>query len=181
MLAIVFAADDASGIIKPSPGLMIWTLVTFFVTFWILKRYAFGRIAEVIEERRRVTRENLEHAQEARDEAQQLLQEYRAQIAAARRESSEIVERARRTGEELQRQMREELQEQRQKGIAEAQAAIQAEMRQALDQIKNEVADLTLLATEKVVGRALTAEEQRRLVDEALAEVDFTALQVDGR
>jgi F-type H+-transporting ATPase subunit b len=180
MPALLFAADDASGIIKPTPGLMIWTLVTFFITFYLLKRLAFGRIAQVIDDRRRVVRDNLEHAQEARDEAQRLLEDYRKQVAAARREASEIVERARTTGEELQRQMREEIQAQRQKGIADAQAAIQAETRQALDQIKNEVADLTLLATEKVVGRALTAEEQRRLVDEALAEVDFSALRAEA-
>jgi F-type H+-transporting ATPase subunit b len=59
------------------------------------------------------------------------------------------------------------------------QEAIVAETRQALDQIKNEVADLTLLATEKVIGRALDADEQRRLIDEALGEVDFSKLRGD--
>jgi F-type H+-transporting ATPase subunit b len=166
-----------SALVKPTPGLMIWTLVTFFITLYLLKRLAFGRIAAAIDQRRQVVRENLESAEQARDEAQKLLDEYKQQLAAARHESSDIVERARRTGEELQRQLRAELQSQRERGLAEAQAAIQSETRQALDQIKNEVADLTLLATEKVVGRALDEAEQRRLVDEALAEVDFSRLR----
>jgi F-type H+-transporting ATPase subunit b len=167
-------------LIKPAPGLMIWTLIIFFVTMYLLKRLAFGRIAEGIDERRRVVRENLESAERSRDEAQGLLEEYKQQLSAARREASEIVERARRNGEELQRQLREELQAAREKGLAEAQASIQAETRQALDQIKNEVADLTLLATEKVVGRALGQVEQRKLVEEALADIDFSRLRGEG-
>ena len=72
--------------------------------------------------------------------------------------------------------MREEATAQRERDVAAAKAAIAAETRQAIDQIKNQVADLTLLATEKVVGRALDEAEGRRLVEEALAEVDFSAL-----
>src|SRR3954447_1992070 len=173
-------ASTGDFLIKPSPGLMIWTLVIFFITFYLLKRLAFGRIADAIDERRRGVRENLESAERPRDEAQQLLEEYKQQLAAARRESSEIVERARRNGEELQRQMRDEIAASREKGLAEAQTAIRAETRQALDQIKNEVADLTLLATEKVVGRALGEAEQRRLVEEALADIDFSRLRGEG-
>jgi F-type H+-transporting ATPase subunit b len=170
-------ASSGDFLIKPGPGLMIWTLVVFGITFYLLKRLAFGRIAGYIDERRRIVRENLESAEHARDEAQRLLEEYKQQLAAARHEASEIVERARRNGEELQRQLRDELQASREKGLADAQAAIRAETRQALDQIKNEVADLTLLATEKVVGRALDEAEQRRLVEEALADIDFSRLR----
>src|SRR4051794_28647363 len=170
-------ADSGNFLIKPEPGLMIWTLVIFGLTMYALKRLAFGRIAEFLDERRRIVRENLESAEHARDEAAQLLEEYKQQLAAARREASEIVERARRNGEELQRQMRDEIQGAREKGLADAQAAIRAETRQALDQIKNEVADLTLLATEKVVGRALGEAEQRRLVEEALSDIDFSRLR----
>src|SRR5689334_5509368 len=176
-IAPLLADSGGNFLIKPEPGLMIWTLVIFGITMWALKKLAFGRIAEFLDERRRIVRENLESAEHARDEAAQLLEEYKQQLGAARREASEIVERSRRNGEELQRQMRDEIAASREKGLAEAQAAIQAETRQALDQIKNEVADLTLLATEKVVGRALGEAEQRRLVEEALADIDFSRLR----
>jgi F-type H+-transporting ATPase subunit b len=177
--AIVMAAakaDNSSDLVKPFPGLMIWTLVTFLISLWILRRYAFGPLAALIEKRRTLVRENLEAAENSRDEAQKLLDDYKQQLAQARREAGEIVERARRTGAELERQMRDEATAQRERDIAAAKAAIAAETRQAIDEIRNQVADLTLLATEKVVGRTLDESEGRRLVEEALAEVDFSAL-----
>jgi F-type H+-transporting ATPase subunit b len=177
--AFVIAAaqvDNSSDLVKPFPGLMIWTLVVFFIAFLVLRRYAFGPLAALVEKRRTIVRENLEAAEHAREEAQKLLDEYKQQLAAARREAGEIVERARATGAELERQMREEAAAQREREILAAKQAIEAETRQAIEQIKNQVADLTLLATEKVVGRALDEAEGRRLVQEALAEVDFSQL-----
>ena len=176
--ALVIAAakaDNSSDLVKPFPGLMIWTLVVFFIAFLVLRKYAFGPLAALVEKRRTIVRENLEASERSREEAEKLLDEYKQQLAQARREAGEIVERARRTGAELERQMREEATAQRERDVAAAKAAIAAETRQAMDQIKNQVADLTLLATEKVVGRALDEAEGRRLVEEALSEVDFSA------
>jgi F-type H+-transporting ATPase subunit b len=169
-----------SALVTPAPGLMIWTLVIFFLSFLVLRRKVFGPIAKAIEDRRAAVRENIESAERSREEALKLLEEYKQQLAASRHEASEIVERARRTAEESARQAKEELRAEKERGIAQVQEAIAAETRQALDQIKNEVADLTLLATEKVVGRALDDKEQRRLIDEALGEVDFSRLRGDG-
>ena len=175
--ALPLASSSSTGIIEPVFGLMLWTLVIFFITFYLLRRFAFGRIAAAIDERRRIVRENLESAERARAEAQRLLEEYKQQLAVARREASEIIERARRAAEELQRQAREEVQEARERGLADVRSQIEAETRQSLERIKDEVADLTLVATEKVIQRTLDEAEGRRLVDEALAEVDFSVLE----
>jgi F-type H+-transporting ATPase subunit b len=171
-------ADAA--LVSPAPGLMIWTLIIFFLTFLLLRAKAFGPIAKAIEDRRAAIRENIESAEHSRDEAQKLLDEYKEQLAQSRHEASDIIERARRTAEEGSRQAREELRAEKERGLEQVQEAIAAETRQALDQIKNEVADLTLLATEKVIGRALDQREQQRLIDEALGEVDFSKLRGDG-
>jgi F-type H+-transporting ATPase subunit b len=168
--------DDNILLIKPAPGLMIWTIITFLIVLYILRRVAFGRIAELLEARRRAVQENLEAAEAARNEAQRLLEEYREQLAAARHEASEIIERARRVGEEERRRMQEELAAERERGVAAARAAIEAETRQALDRIKSEIAELTLLATEVVLGTKLDAAESKRLIDEALSGVDFSKL-----
>src|SRR3954449_8340262 len=176
VIAAAAAEDNSSDLVKPFPGLMIWTLVVFFIAFLVLRKYAFGPLAALVEKRRTIVRENLEASERSRDEAQALLDEYKQQLAQARREAGEIVERARATGAELERQMREEATAQRERDVAAAKAAIAAETRQSIEEIKNQVADLPLLATEKVVGRALDAAEGRRLVEEALAEVDFSAL-----
>lgn len=173
-------ASGGAGLIQPELGLSIWTLVTFLIVLFILKRYAFGRIATMLDERRESVRQNLEAAEHAREEAERLLEEYKAQLADARREASEILERARATASEQQRQLTEELSAERERGIAAAQQAIAAETQQSLDRIKTEIADLTLLATERVLGHALDEKEQKRLVEEALSGVDFSAFQSGG-
>ena len=179
MIPTTLAAGGA-GLIQPELGLSIWTLVTFLIVLFILKRYAFGRIAGLLDERREAVRHNLEAAEHAREEAERLLEEYKAQLADARREASEILERARSTASEQQRQLTEELAAERERGIAAAQAAIAAETAQSLDRIKSEIADLTLLATERVLSRSLDENEQKRLVEEALSGVDFSAFQAGG-
>ena len=171
--------DDNILLIKPAPGLMIWTILTFLFVLYILRRVAFGRIAELLEARRRAVQDNLEAAERARDEAQRLLDEYRQQLAAARHEASEIVDRARRTGEEERRRMQEELQAERERGVAAAKSAIAAETRQSLERIKSEIADLTLQATENVLRTKLDERESKRLIDEALSDVDFSKLAND--
>jgi F-type H+-transporting ATPase subunit b len=149
--------EDNSGLIKPDLGLSIWTLVTFLIVLFILKKYAFARIAGLLDERRNAIRTNIETAEATRAEAEAVLQEYRQQLAAARHESSEILERER--------------------GIQQVQTAIEAETRQALDRIKREIADLAVLTTERVLGRVLDEAEQRRLIDDALKDVDFSSLE----
>ena len=171
--------DENILLIKPAPGLMIWTLLTFLIVLYILRRVAFGRIAEMLEARRRAVQDNLEAAESARDEAQRLLDEYRQQLATARHEASEIVDRARRTGDEERRRMHSELQTERERGVAAAKSAIEAETRQSLDRIKAAIADLTLQATEAVLRSKLDAGESKRLIDEALSGVDFSKLTND--
>jgi F-type H+-transporting ATPase subunit b len=170
-----------TGLIAPAPGLMVWTLITFLLVLWVLKRFAFTRIAELLEARRRSVQENLEAAEKARDDAHQLLEEYREQLAAARAEASQIVERARKAGEDERARMQEDLQAERERGVAAAQSAIQAETRQSLDKIRAEIAALTLQATEAVLAKKLDDAESRRLIEEALAGVDFSKLAGDAR
>jgi F-type H+-transporting ATPase subunit b len=169
--------EDNSGLIKPDLGLSLWTLITFLIVLFILKKYAFGRLAGLLDERRNAIRDNIESAEATRAEAERVLEEYKQQLAAARHESSEILERARKVAEEQRRQLHDEIAAERERGIAQAQAAIQAETRQSLDRIKREIAELTLLSTQRVLGRALDQAEQRRLIDEALRDVDFSSLE----
>ncbi len=171
----MFAADNKQ-LLTPSVTLLIWTVVIFLVFFFVLRRYAFGPIAEGLEKRRRAVQDNIEAAEHARDEAQRLLEEYRAKLAEARQESNAILDRARRTGDEDRRRASEEIAAERDRAVGEVQRAIQAETRQSIDRIRREVAELTLLATEKVLARKLDEGEQRRLIDEALDGVDFSKL-----
>src|SRR5215510_11523915 len=127
-------------LIQVTPGLMIWTIVCFGITYFVLKKFAFGRIQEVIDERRKRIREALDEADRARSEAQKLVEE-------------------------------------RQRRLEETSRQIEAETARALQAIRSEVADLTVIATEKVTGKVLTPDDHKRLIDEAIGELDFSALQ----
>ena len=177
---VIFAqAEEDSGgsfLVSPSVGLMVWTLFLFGVSMFILYKVAFPRIAEALDKRQKAIEESIDTADRTRREADQLLAEYRERLTAARQQADEIVARARKAGEQAEadlivkgRQRREELLEQARKDI-------ETETRRAIQEIRAEVADLTILATEKVTRKTLTAEDQRRLVEEAVAELDFAAL-----
>jgi F-type H+-transporting ATPase subunit b len=166
-----------SPLIKITPGLMIWTLVCFAIVFFVLKRFAFGRIQGAIDERRDRIRESLEEADRAREEARHLLEEHRALIGRARHDAEEILAEARRVSDAQRERVREETEEDRQRRLEDTRRQIEAETRRALDQIRSEVAELTLIATEKVAGKALDRADQRRLIDEAIGELDFSVLE----
>jgi F-type H+-transporting ATPase subunit b len=167
----------SNALIKVTPGLMIWTIVAFLITMFVLKRYAFGPIQKGIDERRERIRRSLEEADNARDEARALLEEHRSLIGQARGEAEQILAEARKTRESMEQRMKEETESERQRRLEEIRKEIEAETQRALETIRSEVADLTLIATEKVVGKALDGADQRRLIDDAIADLDFSRLE----
>jgi F-type H+-transporting ATPase subunit b len=170
-----------SPLTKIIPGLMIWTLVFFFITFWVLKRYAFGPIQKVIDERRERIRQSLEEAERARTEAQGLLEEHRKLISQARGDADRILAEARRVSDAQRERAREETEADRQRRLEETKRLIEAETQRALEQIRAEVADLTLIATERITGKVLDDEDHKRLIEEAVEDLDFSLLEDSGR
>jgi F-type H+-transporting ATPase subunit b len=171
----------ANALIDPNPGLMIWTVICFAIAFFVLRKYAFGPIQRVIDERRKRILDALGEADRSRDEARRLLEEHRALLGRARADAEEILAEGRKVSESQRERMKEEIEAERQRRLEETARQIDAETRRALEQIRAEVADLTLVATAKVTGKALDEADQRRLIDEALSELDFSVLERDGR
>jgi F-type H+-transporting ATPase subunit b len=167
----------ANALISVTPGLMIWTIIAFLITLWVLKRYAFAPIQKLIDERRERIRRSLEEADEARAEARRLLEEHRALIGQARGQAEEILSEARRTREAMERRMREETEADRQRRLEETRREIASETQRALEQIRMEVAELTLVAASKVTGKALDDDDHRRLIEDAIGDLDFSQLE----
>jgi F-type H+-transporting ATPase subunit b len=181
--AVLAATDSGNFLVSPSVGLMIWTLIAVSVTFWVLYKYAFPRIQEALDRRQRAIEEAIADSERARAEAAKLLEEYRERLREARAQSEEIVVRARKAAEEHERESLEAARQQREELLEQTRRDVEAETRRAIQEIRNEVADLTVLATEKVTRKTLDEADQRRLVEEALGELDFSALsgERDGR
>jgi F-type H+-transporting ATPase subunit b len=167
----------SSPLIQVTPGLMIWTIVCFAITFFVLRKFAFGPIQQMIDARREKIEQAIAEADNARQEARKLLEEHKKLIGQAKSEAEEILSEARRVGEAQRERVRQETEEDRQRRLEETRRQIEQATHQALGQIREEVGKLSLLAAEKITRKTLTSDDQRRLIDEALAEIDFTQLE----
>jgi len=182
-LPVTVAAEEEGGsfLVSPDVGLMIWTLLVFGISLWILGKYAFPRIAEALDRRQKAIEESIDAAERTRQQADQILAEYRERLAEARGQADEIVARARKTGEAAETEILADARTKREEMMEQTRRDIEAETRRAIQQIRAEVADITVLATEKVTRKSLTSEDQKRLVEEALAELDFASLSGEER
>jgi F-type H+-transporting ATPase subunit b len=173
------AAEEEGGgsfLVSPSLGLMFWTLLAFGATMWVLSKLAFPRIGAALEKRANAINENIEASKRQREEADELLEEYRQRLREAREQADDIVARARKASEAAVAEATTDGKAKREELVAAARKDIETETRRSLETIRREVADLTVLATEKVTRKSLDDADQKRLVEEALAEVDFSAL-----
>jgi F-type H+-transporting ATPase subunit b len=170
----------ANPLIEVIPGLMVWTLVAFGICFFVLKRYAFGPVQKVIDDRRDRIRESIDEADRAREEARSLLEEHRKLIGQAKSEAEGILAEARKISDSQRERMRSEIEEDRQRRLEETTRQIEQATQQALGEIRREVASLSLIAAEKITRKSLTDDDQRRLIDEALSEIDFSQLEASS-
>jgi F-type H+-transporting ATPase subunit b len=164
-------------LIQVTPGLMIWTIICFLITFFVLKKVAFGRVQGMIDQRRERIAQAIDEADKARDEARNLLEEHRKLVAQAKGEGEEILAEARRIADAQRERVRVEAEEDRTRRLDETRRQIEQATQQALGEIRDEVGRLSLLAAEKITGKSLTDADHQRLIDEALAELDFTQLE----
>lgn len=186
LVPLLAAAEGGSGeggsfLVTPSLGLMIWTLIAFGITFWVLRKFAWPKIEEALDRRAALITGSIDSAEQQRAEAEKLLADYRQRLAEAREQADEILDRARKAAETTRAEAVSDGQAKREELVEAAKRDIEGETRRALDEIRREVADLTVLATERVTRKSLDDAAQRELVEEALREVDFSSLAGEMR
>lgn len=169
-------ASSGGFLIEPGIGLMVWTLLVFAATMFLLSKLAFPRISDALGRRQAAIEDSIDTAERTRAEADQILSEYRERLKEAREQADEIVQRARQAAEAHEREAKDQGQEMLAEAARKAERDIEAATKRALDDIRKEVADLTIMATEKVTRKVLTGADQRRLVEEALSELDFSTI-----
>jgi F-type H+-transporting ATPase subunit b len=169
-------AAGGSFLITPNVGLMVWVLVVFLISFLVLRKWVYPQIVSMLDSRAQTINDSIDSAQRTRQEADQILADYRARLKEARGQADEIVSRARQAAEAHEREAQVQAKASRDQMLEQTRRDIEAETRRAIQEIRREVADLTVLATEKVTRKVLTEDDQRRLIDEAMSELDFSAL-----
>ena len=168
--------EGGSFLVEPGVGLMVWTLVIFGTAMAVLYKLAFPAIAEALDKRQKAIEDAITSSERTKAESEALLEEYRQRLAEARAQADEIVASARKSGDEVQRQAAEAGAAKRDELVEQAKKDIAGETRRAIQEIRSEVAELTVAATEKVTRKTLTGEDQKRLVEDALGELDFSSL-----
>ncbi|MGH2831883.1 MAG: F0F1 ATP synthase subunit B [Solirubrobacteraceae bacterium] len=169
-------ASSGSFLISPNVGLMVWTIVVFLISLLILRRWVFPLIGQALDKRAKTIEGEIDAAEQTRQEADQILSEYRERLKEAREQAEEILQRARQAAETHEQESRERGKEILAEAAKKAERDIEAASKRALDDIRREVADLTILATEKVTRKTLDDADQKRLVEEALSELDFSSI-----
>lgn len=167
------AEHEREGIdlILPDTAELIWGTICFAVVAFVLMRFAFPRIRAAIEAREEKIQGDLEQAENAKNEAQKELDDYKKQLAEARGEANKIVEEARRTAEDVRKDIIAKSEKDAEQIVERAGEQIQAERQRTLQELRTQVAQISIDAAEKVVGRSLEGEGQRELVDAYIREV----------
>jgi F-type H+-transporting ATPase subunit b len=170
------AEEDEGSLIDVVPGLMVWTIITFLIVLWVLKRFAFSRIQGLIDERRDRIREALDEADKARGEARELREQTRKEREQAKLEREQILDEARRQSQRLAEQARERADADLKEALEKNREELAAENQRLREQIRRDVVELTLYASEKVTGKVLDQDDQRRLIEETVEEADVRRL-----
>jgi F-type H+-transporting ATPase subunit b len=156
------------------PGLFIWALITFLVLMIALWKFAYTPLINMAKTRQESIADAISDAEKLRIEAEELLENYKAQLAEAREEAAAILDRARKSGESTKSEALEQARAEAEATLAKARQQIERDTNQALQKIREEVADLTVAATAKVARTGLSGEDQLRLIQEAIKEIDLS-------
>ena len=158
-------------ILTPDFGLLFWMLLAFLIVFFLMAKYGFPIITKMVEDRKNYIDESLQKAHEANERLAGIQQESERLLAEARTKQAEILAQAKATGDSIVSEARNRAQADGAKLLQEAKAQIAAEKENALRDIRQTVADLSIVIAEKVVRQKLANnDEQQALIEQMLNE-----------
>lgn len=172
--ALTLAAEEERtglDLVLPEVAELIWGVVAFAVVAYVLMKFAWPSIRSAVEERQKQIQSDLEAAENAKNDAQRSLEEYKQQLGEARAEANRIIEEARASAEEVRKDIIARSEKEAEGIVARAQEQIDAERRRTVQELQGQIADLSIELAEKVVGRSLDGGSQRQLVDAYIKEV----------
>jgi len=159
-------------LVQPDPGLFIWTIITFLVLLYLLKRFAWSPLLKALDERQETIRKSLDDAEQATQELQRMQQKSAQIIAAASGEAQSIVAKSRAAAETVREDLKRKAKEEAGALVRGAQRQIQLETARAIQQIRHEVVDLSLTVASKLIKKNLTQEDNDALIQDSLSQID---------
>jgi len=156
---------------KAEPGLIIWTLISFFILLVLLKKMAYPQILKALKKRAETIEQQLEEAKKTKQEAESLLGEYKRQLGEARAEAQKILNEGKELGENIRKEIIQKAQQESNQLVKRAQEEIELQKQKALLELQEKIADLSIMAASKVINKSLNPDDHRRLVEEYVAKV----------
>ena len=165
-------------LVQPDPGLFIWTILTFLVLLVVLAKFAWGPLLQALESRQAAIRQSLDDAQQARQELERVQQESAQIVRQARLDAEAIIASSRSDAEKLREEIHQKARAEAGGIVKNAERQIQLETGRALQQIRHEAADLSVMIASKIIQRNLSREDNERLIEDALKQVEGRGRQV---
>ena len=174
-LALSAAAEGGGGgLTDIDSGLFIWTLVMFAVFAGLLAKFAWGPLLKIIDEREQGLRDAVQDARKSNEEAASLLEEHRAMLRDAGKEREEILKTAQADADRIKADITEKARSESESLVKRAREQIDREKTQAIGELRTQVADIAIEAASKIVRASMSRDEQKRLVDDFIAELPKT-------
>lgn len=151
-------------LVTPELGTIIWTLVTFFILLVLLKKFAWGPLLALLDEREKTVKDSLEAAERARAEADETLRRNQEILAGARRETQALLEQGRKESETLRAEILAQARQEALDLVEQGKRQIQFDQKQAFDSLRRQVADLAIGAAERLIHSELDDAKHRELV-----------------
>jgi len=162
-------------LVQPDPGLFIWTIIVFLGLLWGLKKLAWGPLLAALETRQNGIRQSLDDAQQAKQELERLNAESAQIVARARVDADAIITQSRADGERLREEIRQKARGEADVIVKNAERQIQLETSRALEQIRHEAVELSVMIASKIIQRNISKEDNERLIADALKQVEGRA------
>lgn len=163
--------EAEGGTFTPMPNLWVYTVIAFAIVVFILKKFAFPKITEALDQRNEQIEGDLKNAELTREEAEKLLAEYKTQLNEARTEAKKIIDEGKALGEKLRQETIAKTQEEANQLISRAQEEIAREKDKAIKELQSQIAEISIEVASKVIQKSLSAEEHDKLIDDYIAEV----------
>jgi F-type H+-transporting ATPase subunit b len=159
-------------LVQADPGLFIWTIVTFLVLLALLAKFAWRPLLAALDSRQETIRKSLDDAQQARQELERLNKESAEIIRTARVEAESIISQSRADGERLREEVKQKARAEADHIVRNAERQIQLETGRALQQIRREAVDLSVMIASKIIQRNISKEDNERLIEDALKQIE---------
>jgi F-type H+-transporting ATPase subunit b len=156
-------------------GTLIAQLLIFLVMLGVLYRFAWGPLLKILNERRERIQQGVEATERAKRELEEAERERQAKLEEARREAQAILDRIAKQGEDLRKELEAKAREQAEGLILRARAEIQQERAKAVEDLREQVADLAVMAAGRIIGESLDAKKHRELIERTIEEAEIRA------